>query len=156
MKYIQYFDSKIGRTGVVEQNGKICKVQINKPINKEFIQKSTPLLEEAIKQLKEYFAGTRKQFELPIYLEATEFKKQVWEELLKIPYGTTATYKQIAQRIGRPKAARAVGMANHDNPIPVIIPCHRVIGANGKLTGYALGLEMKEELLGLERRSVTF
>lgn len=152
MKYIQYFDSKIGKIGVVEQDGKICEVQINEPINKELIQKSTPLLEEAIKQLKEYFIGKRKQFDLPLHLETTEFRKKVWEELLKIPYGETATYKQIAERIGKPKAARAVGMANHDNPIPIIVPCHRVIGANGKLTGYALGLEMKQELLTLEKR----
>lgn len=152
MKYIQYFDSKIGRIGIVEQEGKIIQVKINTPIQKkEEKEEKTPLLEEGIRQLKEYFAGTRKQFELPLYLEATDFKKQVWKELIKIPYGKTATYKQIAEKIGNPKAARAVGMANHNNPIPIIIPCHRVIGTNGKLTGYALGLEMKEKLLVLEK-----
>ena len=99
----------------------------------------------------EYFAGKRQNFSLPLELEGTEFQKKVWQALQKIPYGQTKTYGQIAKEIGKKKAVRAVGNANHNNPIAIIIPCHRVIGANGKLTGYHGGLEKKEFLLTLEK-----
>ncbi len=110
-----------------------------------------PVLKEAAKQLEEYLSGRRKVFDLPLAAEGTMFQKLVWRALREIPYGETRSYKQIAERIGRPKAARAVGMANHKNPILIVTPCHRVIGANGKLTGYAGGLLVKEKLLDLER-----
>jgi methylated-DNA-[protein]-cysteine S-methyltransferase len=104
----------------------------------------------ARKQLTEYFAGTRKQFDLRLKPTGTEFQLRVLEELQKIPYGKTCSYSEIAQRIGRPRAVRAVGAANGRNPIPIVIPCHRVIGAGGDLTGFGGGLRTKEALLRLE------
>ena len=104
----------------------------------------------ARQQLEEYFAGERKDFDLPLHLSGTDFQVRVLEELQRIPYGETTTYGAIAERIGRPKAVRAVGAANGRNPIPIIIPCHRVIGSSGKLTGFGGGLDTKEELLRLE------
>lgn len=113
-------------------------------------KKETDLIVKAKKQLEEYFLGVRREFSLPLMPEGTEFQKKVWAALLTIPYGEVRTYGQIAAQVGNPKASRAVGMANHNNPIGIIIPCHRVIGANGKLTGYAGGLDKKQWLLQLE------
>jgi methylated-DNA-[protein]-cysteine S-methyltransferase len=104
----------------------------------------------ARQQLEEYFAGNRKEFDLPLHLSGTEFQVQVLEELQRIPYGKTTSYGDIAKRIGRPKAMRAVGAANGRNPIPIIVPCHRVIGSSGDLTGFGGGLDTKEALLRLE------
>jgi methylated-DNA-[protein]-cysteine S-methyltransferase len=106
----------------------------------------------AAKQIEEYIAGKRKRFELPLLPEGTAFQKLVWRELVKIPYGETRSYRQIASQTGNAAASRAVGMANNKNPIPIIIPCHRVVGSNGSLTGYAGGLELKKHLLELEER----
>lgn len=110
------------------------------------------LLDKTYKQLEEYFAGKRKQFSLPLCPEGTEFQKKVWNELCNIPYGETRSYQEIATLIGNNRASRAVGMANHNNPIGIIIPCHRVIGKNGSLVGYAGGLEFKLRLLELEKK----
>jgi methylated-DNA-[protein]-cysteine S-methyltransferase len=110
-----------------------------------------PVLREAERQLRAYFAGTLKHFSLPLDFAGTEFQKQVWRSLLTIPFGETRTYGQIAKQIGRPKSVRAVGAANGKNPISIIAPCHRVIGSDGKLTGFAGGLETKAVLLGLEK-----
>lgn len=109
-----------------------------------------PLLKKAVKQLDEYFAGKRKKFDLPLSMKGTEFQQKVWEALRAIPYGETRSYGDIAKAIGKPKAARAVGMANNRNPVSIIVPCHRVIGANGSLVGYGGGLKAKEFLLKLE------
>lgn len=109
-----------------------------------------PLLQEAATQLTEYFAGTRTAFDLPLDFTGSDFNRRVWKALLEIPYGETRTYGQIARRIGAPTASRAVGAANGRNPISIIAPCHRVIGANGKLTGFAGGLGAKTYLLQLE------
>lgn len=109
-----------------------------------------PPLPEVRRQLDEYLAGRRRDFDLPLETGGTEFQRLCWEALQRIPYGETRSYGQMAREIGRPAAVRAVGHANHDNPIGVIIPCHRVIGANGSLTGYAGGLDMKRALLELE------
>lgn len=114
--------------------------------------KTTPLLEVAIAQLEEYFAGQRRTFDLPLNPSGTEFQRRVWTELLKIPYGQTRTYGQVAAAAGNPRAARAVGMANNRNPISIIVPCHRVVGADGTLTGYGGGIENKGALLRLEDR----
>ena len=103
------------------------------------------------RQLEEYFAGARTEFDLALRLEGTAFERRVWDEVAAIPFGETATYGEIARRIGHPAAARAVGRANAYNPIPIVVPCHRVIGSNGTLTGYAGGLECKRSLLDLER-----
>lgn len=105
---------------------------------------------EAIRQLNEYFAGERQDFDLPLRLDGTEFQLLVLQELRRIPYGETASYRDVAERIGRPKAMRAVGAANGRNPIPIIVPCHRVIGSSGDLTGFGGGLDTKEALLRLE------
>ncbi len=109
-----------------------------------------PLLQEAARQLTAYFAGERRTFDLPLRPAGTPFQQAVWNALREIPYGEVRSYAQIAARIGRPKATRAVGMANHRNPLPILIPCHRVIGSSGALTGYAGGLAVKEQLLRLE------
>ncbi len=112
---------------------------------------STPLLQQAKHQLSEYFSGVRRTFDLPLNPHGTPFQKAAWSALCEIPYGEVRTYAQQAAAIGKPKACRAIGMANHCNPIPIVIPCHRVIGANGKLTGYAGGLDTKRYLLTLEQ-----
>ena len=109
---------------------------------------------EPVRQLRAYFAGELEQFDIRLAPEGTEFQQRVWTELSKIPYGETVSYGELARRIGNPKASRAVGLANGSNPIPIIIPCHRVIGSNGKLTGYGGGLPVKEKLLALERRQL--
>ncbi len=110
----------------------------------------------ARQQLAEYFAGERKDFDLPLQLSGTEFQVQVLEELQRIPYGETTSYGDIATRIGRPKAVRAVGAANGRNPLPIVIPCHRVIGSSGDLTGFGGGLDLKEALLRLEAENSDF
>jgi methylated-DNA-[protein]-cysteine S-methyltransferase len=109
-----------------------------------------PVLAEAARQLGEYFAGSRTRFDLTLDFNGTQFQKQVWAALLTIPFGQTRSYRQIAEQIGKPKAVRAVGAANGRNPVSIIAPCHRVIGANGALTGFAGGLAVKQHLLALE------
>lgn len=111
----------------------------------------TELLRQTFYQLQEYFGGKRKTFELPLLLSGTDFERTVWDTLRKIPYGETRSYAQIARSIGREKAFRAVGQANHRNPLPIVVPCHRVIASDGKLGGYACGLEAKRKLLALEK-----
>jgi methylated-DNA-[protein]-cysteine S-methyltransferase len=110
---------------------------------------------EPIRQLRAYFAGELQDFDLKLTPQGTPFQQKVWAELCKIPYGETISYGQLATRIGNPNASRAVGLANGSNPIPIVIPCHRVIGSNGKLTGYGGGLPIKEKLLTLERRQLS-
>jgi methylated-DNA-[protein]-cysteine S-methyltransferase len=112
-----------------------------------------PVLAEAERQLQGYFAGERERFDVPLDFRGTDFQKSVWAALLTIPFGETRTYAEIARQIGRPSASRAVGAANGRNPISIIAPCHRVVGTNGALTGFAGGLAAKELLLGMERRA---
>lgn len=113
----------------------------------------TPLTDQVFAQVTEYLEGRRRDFDFPFVLRGTPFQEKVWQALRAIPYGETRTYAQIAAAVGNPKACRAVGMANHRNPLLMVVPCHRVVGANGKLTGYAAGLDMKEALLRLEREN---
>ncbi len=113
--------------------------------------RQSSLADMAMAQLEEYFAGKRTEFTVPLRPEGTEFQQQVWAALQEIPYGQTRSYRQIAERIGRPKACRAVGLANSKNPIWIMIPCHRVVGADGSLTGYAGGLPLKQRLLDIEK-----
>ena len=115
------------------------------------LSKTNEVLIETKRQLKSYFAGQITEFTIPIETSGTTFREQVWNALLDIPYGETRSYQDIAENIGNPKAARAVGMANHHNPIGIVIPCHRVVGKNQSLTGYAGGLSNKKKLLELER-----
>lgn len=119
---------------------------------KEHEETATPLLEQARQQLDEYFSGSRTEFDLPLSFAGTPFQVSVWNTLQSIPYGQTVSYGQVAQSIGRPSAVRAVGAANGQNPVSIIVPCHRVIGADGSLTGYGGGLWRKEWLLGHERQ----
>ena len=114
------------------------------------LRSDDPYLFGVFNQLKEYFARKRKKFYIPLDIDGTEFQKSVWNELTKIPYGKTITYKTLSEKLGDVKAIRAVGKANSKNPVAIIIPCHRVIGSNGKLTGYAGGLDIKQKLLHLE------
>lgn len=110
---------------------------------------------KVIAQLRGYFAGELRKFDLPLQLDGTEFQKSVWTKLASIPYGVTISYKTLAERVGNPKAVRAVGAANGANPIPIILPCHRVIGSNGSLTGFGGGLPLKKKLLALESRQLS-
>src|SRR3984885_4579519 len=113
-----------------------------------------PLLGETIRQLRAWFAGELREFDLPLAPQGSAFNERVWRELCTIPYGETISYGELASRLGSPNASRAVGRANGANPIPIVIPCHRVIGSNGKLTGYSGGLPRKEFLLGLEHKQI--
>ena len=155
MKYYKDINTVIGKVRIIEEDGYIIELQINKDFDKNeyILEKDTNILKNTERQLSEYFSGKRNTFDLKLNSKGTDFMKKVWRELLNIPYGETRTYKEIAEKIGNPKGARAVGMANNKNPIPIIIPCHRVIGKNKKLVGYALGLDMKEFLLNLERKN---
>lgn len=132
----------------------LINIQFTQP-QKALLQ-TTELLSMATIQLDEYFQGKRTTFSLPFKLTGTPFQLAVWKELQNIPYGQTTSYKEIAQKINKPKACRAVGMANNKNPLPIIIPCHRVIGSNGKLIGYAGGLKLKNYLLELEKSHTNF
>lgn len=149
MKMKKTMETPYGIIHIVQQGDYIVQVILGE--RPEVAEGESELLLKAEQQLKEYLLGKRKQFDLPFQLEGTEFQKKVWQELQRIPYGETKTYGEIAEAIGSPKAARAVGMANHKNPIPIFIPCHRVIGVKGKLVGYAYGLDMKKQLLELEK-----
>ena len=132
----------------------LINIQFTQP-QKALLQ-TTELLSMATIQLDEYFQGKRTTFSLPFKLTGTPFQLAVWKELQNIPYGQTTSYKEIAQKINKPKACRAVGMANNKYPLPIIIPCHRVIGSNGKLIGYAGGLKLKNYLLELEKSHTNF
>jgi methylated-DNA-[protein]-cysteine S-methyltransferase len=149
-----YYETKLGTIGIAEANGKITHLffESEKFPEKEYEKKETPILAEAGRQLKEYFAGKRRDFDLPLAPAGTEFMLRVWKALQEIPYGETRSYKDIAAMAGNSKACRAVGMANNRNPISIIIPCHRVIGANGDLVGYGGGLDKKVFLLDLEKK----
>ena len=150
MKRFVVVQSPVGDLTLTEENGALTGLYFGR-FSLEGEEGLTALLERASRQLEEYFAGKRKQFDLPLSLRGTEFQRQVWAALRDIPYGETRSYGQIAQAVGRPKAVRAVGMAYHRNPISIIVPCHRVVGADGSLTGYGGGLENKKFLLALER-----
>ncbi len=176
MKYFDYYSSPLGILLLTEENEKITRLELSEkklgaadcpiapnagaasccirtvrqqetsPIDSAE-QKNTPLIALAKSQLEEYFQGVRQTFDLPLQPAGTPFQKKVWEALCTIPYGETRSYKEIALRIQNPRGCRAVGMANNRNPIMIVIPCHRVIGSNGSLVGYAGGLDIKEWLL---------
>lgn len=154
MRNVFCYDTKIGRIEIEENGEAITKINFARKDIEEYIdKKETLLLKEAIKQLNEYLEGKRNLFDLPLAPEGTEFQKKVWNALKEIPFGQTKSYGEIAKIIGNEKASRAVGMANNKNPIMIVVPCHRVIGANGKLVGYAGGIEVKEMLLKLEKEA---
>lgn len=150
--YFKTYDTVIGKIIIEESEEKISRIEIVNGTEKfDGKEEETELINRTYKELDEYFRGKRKTFDIPLKIERTEFQKKVWNALLEIPYGETRSYLEIAKRIGNPKASRAVGMANHNNKIIIIIPCHRVIGSNKKLVGYAGGLDVKEKLLKLEQ-----
>lgn len=155
MKVIQYYHSPIGPIGIIEEEQAIARILYPGEILEEVVkEEETSLLKEAKKQMEAYFANQLQQFDLPLRPVGTPFMQEVWKALIDIPYGELRSYKDIAEAIGRDKAYRAVGLANNRNPIPIIIPCHRVVGANGKLVGYGGGLEIKELLIELEQKGV--
>jgi len=154
MKYSYWYKYGNYRFTLVADEESLLCCKFNKEVPKNTEIKNTPLIDETIRQLDEYFNGLRKEFNLPLKPEGTEFQKNVWYNLIKIPYGKKISYKELADMSGNVKACRAVGMANNKNPIAIIIPCHRVIGSNGALTGYAGGLKLKAELLELEKNNL--
>ena len=153
MKNTFIYDTRIGKIGIIDNGDSITEIYFANVLDtREVNVKETPLIKEAAKQLKEYFEGKRQDFDLPLSPKGTTFQKNVWKVLETIPYGETWSYKQVAEKVNSPKAYRAVGMANNKNPISIVIPCHRVIGANGKLVGYGGGLEIKDYLLNMEKK----
>lgn len=145
------FDTPLGPMGLAAEEDTIVHLYLPNEAVPTVIEHETVLLAEGKRQVLEYLDGRRRAFDLPLALRGTAFRKQVWGALTAIPYGVTITYGELAERIGNPKAVRAVGQANHHNPIPLIVPCHRVIGVDGSLTGYGGGVELKRRLLELER-----
>ena len=151
MKCSYYYDSPVGRIYIADENGAITDVAM-RPIDGSD-ENETPLIAQAAEMLREYFDGRRKSFDgLPLCTGGTSFQKKAWDALLAIPYGQTRTYKEQAMAVGNVKACRAVGAANGKNPISIIIPCHRVIGSDKSLTGYAGGIDIKKALLELEQK----
>ena len=153
MIYYYSYETELGSITFMEEDGALLAISTRR--SNEGICQETALIKEAHQQLDEYLKGERKTFRLPLNPKGTDFQKRVWKALCEIPYGETRSYKQISEAIGNPKAVRAVGMANNRNPLLIVVPCHRVIGANGKLVGYAAGIDKKEFLLRLENRVVT-
>jgi len=147
---IFHYDSPVGPLGIAEQDGAITRVIFGKEMPAGYEFGETELIKQANEQLQEYFAGTRRAFDLPLALRGTEFQVKAWQALQTIPYGETRSYKNMAEQVGSPKACRAIGLANNRNPIVIIVPCHRVVGHNGSLVGFGGGLDAKRFLLDLE------
>lgn len=164
MEYSFYYHTRIGKILISEDGAGITRLSIVSIQENEagnYLVKNgeifeTLLLKETAKQLNEYLEGKRKRFDVKLDPKGTQFQKKVWKELQTIPYGETRSYKQIACAVGNEKASRAVGMANHNNPILCIIPCHRVIGANGTLVGFGAGIDIKEQLLIMEAENYEY
>lgn len=168
------YESPIGKLGILEEDGKLVGLfraaqndtaviragRIGMRIGQAGIRggqtavhTDSSVIQKTVKQLEEYFQGKRTVFELPVCLKGTPFQQKVWAALQTIPYGETRSYGELAAQIGNPKACRAIGGANHRNPVMIVVPCHRVIGADGSLTGFGCGLDAKQYLLELERRN---
>ncbi|MFF2848990.1 methylated-DNA--[protein]-cysteine S-methyltransferase [Streptomyces sp. NPDC058001] len=160
MKQHMVIDSPYGLLTLVADDGVLCGLymvdQRHRPPEESFGDRDPEPFAETVRQLDAYFAGDRTEFDVPMRLHGTPFQQSVWEQLLAIPYGETRTYGDLAQALGKPGASRAVGLANGKNPISVIVPCHRVIGSDGSLTGYGGGLPRKRRLLDFERGTALF
>lgn len=165
---IKYYKSPVGEILLGSYDGKLCLAdwryrkmrstidsRLQKSLQAKYIEKSSEVIEETIRQLEEYFSHKRKSFDIPLLMIGTDFQKSVWEELIKIPYGETASYLKLAQNVGNEKAVRAVASANGANAISILIPCHRIIGSDGSLTGYAGGVDVKKKLLEIESNLFT-
>lgn len=151
-EYFESYDTPVGKVTIFADKTNVTSIEFGSiPGAAGNANAATDL---AAAQLGEYFSGQRMAFSIPLRLSGTPFQMAVWEELCRIPFGETRSYKEIAVRIGSPEACRAVGMANNRNPIPIIVPCHRVIGKNGNLTGYAGGLDIKFRLLQIEHNAL--
>ena len=151
MKRVFYYQTTIGKIGIAEEYGFVTNIyfmNMKQPLDAK--QYETEILKETYNQICEYLRGERKEFDIPLNPSGTDFQQTVWSELLNIPYGETRTYKDIATALGSENSTRAVGSANNKNPIPIIIPCHRVIGADGSLSGYSGGADIKQKLLETE------
>lgn len=152
-------DSPVGTLTLVSTDGVLSGLYMAEykhgPKREDFGERVRSGFEAAVSELREYFEGQRKRFSIPLFMEGTAFQKEVWKRLCDIPYGETRSYGQLAEAIGKPAACRAVGMANGHNPISIVVPCHRVIGSDGSLTGYGGGLERKKFLLKLEGGSLS-
>jgi len=165
---IQYYKSPIGELLLGSYEGKLCladmkyrkmrttiDARIQQGLKAKYVEEGSEVIAETIKQMEEYFAGERRDFDIPLLMVGTDFQKSVWEGLMRIPYGATASYLELARNIGHEKAVRAVASANGANAIAILIPCHRIIGSNGELVGYAGGLPAKKKLLELENNLFT-
>lgn len=163
---IQFYKTKIGDLILGSFDEKLCLLdfryrkmrktvdtRIKNGLNAEFVETKNETIKQAKNQLDEYLNGNRKEFNLPLLMIGTEFQKRVWESLMKVPYGATSTYLQLAKEIGNEKAVRAVANANGANSMSVIVPCHRIIGSDGQLVGYGGGLSVKKHLLNLEQKN---
>lgn len=146
-----FYETIIGYLTISADEQGITDVSFGKRNPVHAVCQETPVIKQAVSELQEYFEGRRQEFTVPLHPQGTDFQLRVWQVLRTIPYGKTWSYKQVATAAGNPNASRAVGMANNRNPIAIIIPCHRVIGANGRLVGYAGGLDVKEKLLEIEQ-----
>lgn len=147
----QFLDSPIGRLRLLSNGAQLTSIEFEDQYSAQpGVETSDPVLAESIRQLTDYFAERRQRFELPLAAQGTAFQQSVWAALAKIPFGEVRSYRDIAHSIGKPAAVRAVGAANGRNPLPIVVPCHRVIGSNGTLTGFAGGLPAKTYLLELE------
>ncbi|WP_027190601.1 methylated-DNA--[protein]-cysteine S-methyltransferase [Fundidesulfovibrio putealis] len=150
---IFHYNTDIGEVGIAEQDGKLTNIFFEAdPVPVGAVVQETQAIREAHRQLARYFAGELREFSLPLAPQGTQFLRAVWDQLRAVAYGQTATYSQIAQRAGNPRAIRAVGLACARNPLPLVIPCHRILGSSGKLTGYRGGLALKQRLLEMEKQ----
>lgn len=156
MFYARTLESPIGLLQLLARDDALCRVAFAGKHLQNTAQGEDALLTEAARQLRAYFDGALRDFDLPLAPAGTDFQRQVWQALAAIPWGQTVSYAELAARIGRPRAVRAVGAANGANPLPIVLPCHRVIGRDGSLTGYAGGLEIKRQLLALEAQGEVF
>lgn len=152
MQYVCKHKTVLGDLYLSEENGFLTGLYLNRELKGE--HKQTPLMQEAIKQVDGYLNGKRKSFDLKINPKGTDFQKKIWQQLCQIPYGTAISYKKLAERADSPRGFRAAGGACNKNPILLVIPCHRVIGANGQLVGFGAGLDTKERLLALEQKGL--
>ena len=166
---IQYHNTKYGELIIGSYEDKLCMLdwkyrkrresidnRISKALNAKFVEEDSSVIKNTILELDEYFNKQREEFTVPLLMLGTDFQKKVWEALIEVPYGTTSTYLQLSKDIENEKAVRAVANANGANAISIIIPCHRIIGTNGKLTGYAGGLDAKKRLLELEQIDLSY
>ncbi len=165
---IKYYESPVGEILLGSYDGRLCLAdwryrkmrtaidsRIQKALQAQYVEESSEVIEETIRQLEEYFTHKRKVFDIPLLMLGTDFQKSVWKGLISIPYGKTASYLELAKNIGNEKAVRAVASANGANAISILIPCHRVIGSDGSLRGYAGGLDVKRKLLEIESNLFT-